>query len=51
MLGERHLWRALAYVDRNPVRAGMVHQARDYPWSSAAAHLSGSDAAAVLDLG
>ena len=24
----------MAYIDLNPVRAGMVAQARDYPWSS-----------------
>jgi putative transposase len=26
------------YVERNPVRAGMVLRAEDYPWSSARAH-------------
>ena len=30
-------WRALAYVDRNPVRAGIVEGAETHPWSSAAA--------------
>ena len=29
---------AVRYVERNPVRAGMVAMAEDYPWSSAAAH-------------
>ena len=28
----------LRYVERNPVRAGIVQCAEDYPWSSAAAH-------------
>jgi putative transposase len=32
-------WCALAYVERNPVRAGIVEQAEAYPWSSAAARL------------
>ena len=32
-LGASHLWAALAYVERNPVRAGMVDRAGDYPWS------------------
>ncbi len=50
VLDESHLWSALAYVDRNPVRAGMVGQAGDFRWSSAAAHLSGNDAASVLDM-
>lgn len=26
------------YIERNPVRAGMVEQAEDYPWSSARSH-------------
>jgi putative transposase len=34
-----HLRRALAYVERNPVRAGMVERAEHYRWSSAAVHL------------
>lgn len=33
-----HLWRAMAYVERNPVRAGLIAEAWDYPWSSAAAN-------------
>ena len=35
-LDDAHLWQALRYVERNPVRAGMVQYARDYTWSSAA---------------
>ena len=37
-LGRPHLWRAMAYVERNPVRAGLAEYAWDYPWSSAAVH-------------
>ena len=33
-----HLWNAVRYVERNPVRAGMVANAEEYPWSSAAFH-------------
>ena len=33
-----HLWAAVRYVEQNPVRAGLVERAEDYPWSSAAAH-------------
>jgi putative transposase len=33
-----HLAFATRYVECNPVRAGMVLRAEDYPWSSAAAH-------------
>jgi putative transposase len=49
-LGHNHLWTALVYVDRNPVRAGIIHHAADYRWSSAAAHLSGIDQRGLLDM-
>lgn len=39
VLGESHLWAATRYVERNPVRAGLVQRAEDYPWSSARAHV------------
>lgn len=34
---------ALRYVTLNPVRAGLVRRAQDWPWSSARAHLKGID--------
>jgi putative transposase len=37
-MDESHMWNAIRYVERNPVRAGMVIRAEDYLWSSAAAH-------------
>jgi len=40
-LDERRLLAATRYVELNPVRAGMVKDPGAYPWSSAAAHISG----------
>jgi putative transposase len=31
---ERYLLACMVYIDLNPVRAGLVTEARDYPWSS-----------------
>jgi putative transposase len=36
---EKHSWDALLYVERNPVRAGLVEQCRQWPWSSTQTHL------------
>jgi putative transposase len=38
-LDEAHCLAAIRYVERNPVRAGMVKRAEDYPFSSAADHV------------
>lgn len=38
-LDENYVFAAVRYVERNPVRAGMVAKAEDYPWSSARAHV------------
>ncbi len=37
-LDESYFWAAIRYVEQNPVRAGLVSRAEDYPWSSARAH-------------
>lgn len=37
-LDEAYLWAAIRYVERNPVRAGMVGVPEQYRWSSASAH-------------
>ena len=49
-LDHGHLWTALRYVECNPVRAGMATLAKQYPWSSAAAHCAGAERHAFLDL-
>jgi len=36
---ERYLLACMVYIDLNPVRAGMVAQAADHPWSSHAHYL------------
>ena len=43
VMDETHLAAALRYVALNPVRAGLVGQARDWPWSSVHAHLAAQD--------
>lgn len=40
---ERHLLAAVRYVERNPVAARLCAHPRDWPWSSAPAHLQGRD--------
>jgi putative transposase len=37
-MDEAHLWTALRYIERNPIRAGLVGAAEDWPWSSARCH-------------
>ena len=44
------LWPVLAYVDRNPVRAGEADTAWDWPWSSAAVHVGEVRTDPVVDL-
>jgi len=39
VMDERHLIAAFRYVAMNPVRAGLVSRAQDWPWSSVHAHL------------
>jgi len=38
-LGETHMYSAVRYIERNPVRAGIVERAEDYYWSSASSHV------------
>jgi putative transposase len=49
-LEEAHLWRALRYVELNPVRAGMVERAEQWRWSSAAVHCGIAGADGTLEM-
>jgi len=42
-MDEAHLYLAARYIEFNPVRAGLVKHPWQYRWSSAAAHINGSD--------
>ncbi len=48
-LDAEHLWAAVRYVERNPVRAGLVDRAEAYRWSSAAAHCGLREEAVLSD--
>jgi len=48
-LDDVHLLRALAYIERNPVRAKLCSKAWEWRWSSAAAHCAGGDPSGLLD--
>jgi len=50
-MDDAHAHNATAYVELNPVRAGMVPAPWDFPWSSAAAHCGRApDSSGLLDL-
>jgi len=49
-LDESHLWQAMCYVERNPVRAKMVRMPWRYKWSSAAAHVGETGPPEWLDM-
>lgn len=49
-LDTNHSGRALVYVERNPVRAGLCREAWQWRWSSAAAHCGQDDVSGLLDL-
>ena len=49
-LDNAHLWMALRYAERNPVRAGLVGSAEMWEWSSAAVHCGLGEADACLEL-
>lgn len=42
-MDDNYFIQASRYVGLNPVRAGLVERARDWPWSSVGAHIVGRD--------
>lgn len=44
---ERYLWAVARYIEQNPVRAGIIEKAEDYSYSSARAHVKGSNDAVL----
>ena len=43
IMNESYLLACTKYVELNPVRAGLVKQPQDWPWSSARSHIRGGD--------
>jgi putative transposase len=44
------IWKVLAYVELNPVRAKLVKKPQDWKWSSACAHLTGMNETGLLNM-
>jgi putative transposase len=44
---DKYLWAVARYIEQNPVRAKMVERAEDYSYSSARAHVNGSEDAVL----
>ena len=51
VLDENHLYAGIRYVERNPVRAGMVREAWDWKWSSAQIHTGAGGQKSGITLG
>jgi putative transposase len=49
-MDQAHLWSALRYTERNPVRAGLAEAAEEWRWSSAAVHCGMAANDGLLDL-
>ena len=39
---EKYLWSVARYIERNPLKVGLVEKTETYRWSSAKAHISGA---------
>ena len=49
MLDDRSVFEEVRYIENNPVRAGLVERAEDYPWSSARHHVLGERDPVIID--
>jgi len=47
VLDESHLMLAARYIERNPVRAGLVEKPWQWPWSSAITHADGKRSSSI----
>jgi putative transposase len=48
-MDEDHVYCAVRYIERNPVRAGLVKNAEDYLWSSAESHIKRTENKVISD--
>lgn len=44
---EQYLWAVARYIERNPLSAGLAEHPESFPWSSARAHLLGTEDAVL----
>ena len=51
ILGDSHLYRAIRYIENNPVRVKIVKNAWEYEWSSAKDHAECRNNKPLIDLG
>jgi putative transposase len=51
ILDGRSVYEEVRFIENNPVRAGLVDRAEDYPWSSARHHVLGAPDPVVTDDG
>jgi putative transposase len=49
ILDDRSVFEEVRYIENNPVRAGLVERAEDYPWSSARHHVLGEPDPVTID--
>jgi putative transposase len=50
-MDEPYFYAAVRYIERNPVRAGLVEACEHYPWSSAIAHIQKRRDGLLADIG